>query len=100
MASPRQIHVGGVAIGGGAPVVVQSMTTTKTHDVDATLAQIERLVTAGCEIVRVAVPGLPDADALPTIVRDAARRRPELLEGDTLAEEIYIMLARYLAGSG
>ena len=71
MASTRRIHVGGVPIGGGAPVVVQSMTTTKTHDVDATLAQIERLHAAGCELVRVAVPGLPDADALPTIVRDA-----------------------------
>ncbi len=71
MASQRQIDVGGVPIGGGAPVVVQSMTTTKTHDVDATLAQIERLVAAGCEIVRVAVPGIPDAEALPTIVRDA-----------------------------
>ncbi len=71
MASPRQIHVGGVPIGGGAPVVVQSMTTTKTHDVDATLGQIERLAAAGCEIVRVAVPGLPDAEALRQIVRDA-----------------------------
>ena len=71
MRHSRQISVGGVPIGGGAPVVVQSMTTTKTHDVDATLAQVERLVAAGCEIVRVAVPGIPDADALPTLVRDA-----------------------------
>ncbi len=67
----RQIHVGGVAIGGGAPVVVQSMATTKTHDVDATLAQVTALADAGCEIVRVAVPGIPDADALALIVRDA-----------------------------
>ena len=65
MRHSRQISVGGVPIGGGAPVVVQSMTTTKTHDVDATLAQVERLVAAGCELVRVAVPGIPDADALP-----------------------------------
>src|SRR5690349_12067570 len=72
MASRRQIRVGGVPIGGGAPVVVQSMATTKTHDVDATLAQIAALVDAGCEIVRVAVPGIPDADALPLLVRDAA----------------------------
>jgi (E)-4-hydroxy-3-methylbut-2-enyl-diphosphate synthase len=69
MASKRQIHVGGVPIGGGAPVVVQSMTTTKTHDVEATTAQIAALVSAGCEIVRVAVPKTEDADALGKIVR-------------------------------
>src|SRR5438552_1233139 len=72
MASARQISVGGVPIGAGAPVVVQSMTTTKTHDADATLAQIGRLVEAGCEIVRVAVPGLPDVAALRTIVAGSA----------------------------
>ncbi len=69
MASERQIRVGGVAIGGGAPVVVQSMTLTKTHDVPATTAQIAALADAGCEIVRVAVPKLEDALALPSIVR-------------------------------
>src|SRR5438270_1397045 len=69
MASERQISVGGVAIGGGAPVVVQSMTTTKTHDVPATTAQIAELVSAGCEIVRVAVPKIEDSEALPKIVR-------------------------------
>ena len=68
MASRHQITVGGVAIGGGAPVVVQSMTTTETADVAATLAQIERLHEAGCELARVAVPGRADADALPEIV--------------------------------
>jgi (E)-4-hydroxy-3-methylbut-2-enyl-diphosphate synthase len=68
MASERQITVGGVPIGGGAPVAVQSMTLTETHDVAATLAQIGRLAEAGCEIVRVAVPGRADADALPAIV--------------------------------
>jgi (E)-4-hydroxy-3-methylbut-2-enyl-diphosphate synthase len=68
MASEKQIHVGGVAIGGGAPVVVQSMTTTDTADVAATLVQIGELAEAGCEIVRVAVPGRADADALPAIV--------------------------------
>ncbi len=68
MASERQITVGGVPIGGGAPVVVQSMTTTETADVGATLAQVGRLAEAGCEIVRVAVPGRADADALPAIV--------------------------------
>jgi (E)-4-hydroxy-3-methylbut-2-enyl-diphosphate synthase len=69
MASERQITVGGVTIGGGAPVVVQSMTLTKTHDVEATTAQIAALASAGCEVVRVAVPKLEDADALPRIVR-------------------------------
>ena len=68
MASERQIHVGGVAIGGGAPVVVQSMTLTKTYDVDATMAQIADLASAGCEIVRVAVPKSEDADALTKLV--------------------------------
>src|SRR5436305_11560430 len=69
MASKRQIFVGGVPIGGGAPVVVQSMTTTKTHDVPATTAQIAALASAGCEIVRVAVPKNEDAEALGKIVR-------------------------------
>ena len=71
MASERQIVVGGIPIGGGAPVSVQSMTTTKTHDVAATLEQIGRLREAGADIVRVAVPGIPDADALPAIVAGA-----------------------------
>ena len=68
MASERKIRVGGVAIGGGAPVVVQSMTLTKTYDVDATMAQIAHLASAGCEIVRVAVPKSEDADALRKLV--------------------------------
>ena len=69
MASDRAINVGGVSIGGGAPVVVQSMTLTKTHDVEATTAQIAAMASGGCEIVRVAVPKSEDADALPKIVR-------------------------------
>ncbi len=69
MASERQISVGGVKIGGGAPVVVQSMTLTKTHDLEATTAQIAALASAGCEIVRVAVPKTEDAEALSRIVR-------------------------------
>src|SRR3954465_4127519 len=68
MASEKQITVGGVPIGGGAPVVVQSMTTTETADVEATLAQARGLAEAGCDLVRVAVPGRADADALPAIV--------------------------------
>ena len=55
-------------IGGGAPVVVQSMTLTYTHDVDATIEQIARLASAGCEVVRVAVPKTEDAEALKKIV--------------------------------
>jgi (E)-4-hydroxy-3-methylbut-2-enyl-diphosphate synthase len=69
VASERSVCVGDVRIGGGAPVVVQSMTLTKTHDVPATTAQIAALVSAGCEVVRVAVPKIEDADALPRIVR-------------------------------
>src|ERR671925_1586120 len=69
MASERQIDVGGVAIGGGAPVVVQSMTLTPTRDVEATVGQIAALASAGCELVRCAVPKTEDADALRTIVR-------------------------------
>jgi (E)-4-hydroxy-3-methylbut-2-enyl-diphosphate synthase len=68
MASERQIRVGGVAIGGGAPVVVQSMTLTKTYDVEATMGQIAELASAGCEIVRVAVPKAEDAEALRKLV--------------------------------
>jgi (E)-4-hydroxy-3-methylbut-2-enyl-diphosphate synthase len=63
----RQIRVGKVLVGGDAPVSVQSMTTTKTTDVDATLQQIAELTTAGCDIVRVAVPSQDDAEALPLI---------------------------------
>jgi (E)-4-hydroxy-3-methylbut-2-enyl-diphosphate synthase len=65
----RQIMVGSVPVGGGAPVSVQSMTTTKTADVDATLQQIAELTAAGCQIVRVAVPDTDDADALSAIAR-------------------------------
>src|ERR687892_1842489 len=68
MASERQIRVGNVPIGGGAPVAVQSMTLTNTWDVDATIEQIARLASAGCEIVRVAVPKNEDAEALRKIV--------------------------------
>src|SRR5260370_7522838 len=60
----RQIHVGSLAIGGDAPIVVQSMTTTYTRDVDSTVAQIYRLEEVGCEIVRVAVPEEEDALAI------------------------------------
>jgi len=65
----RQIRVGDVLVGGGAPVSVQSMTTTLTSDVDATLQQIAELTATGCQIVRVAVPTQDDADALAVIAR-------------------------------
>jgi (E)-4-hydroxy-3-methylbut-2-enyl-diphosphate synthase len=67
----RQLHVGKVAIGGGAPVAVQSMTNTDTRDAAATLAQIGRLVEAGCEIVRCAVPDAEAAGALAAICRES-----------------------------
>ncbi|MGW2309546.1 flavodoxin-dependent (E)-4-hydroxy-3-methylbut-2-enyl-diphosphate synthase [Actinomadura luteofluorescens] len=65
----RQIMVGGVPVGGDAPVSVQSMTTTLTADVNATLQQIAELTASGCQIVRVAVPSQDDAEALPAIAR-------------------------------
>ena len=60
----RKIYVGGVPLGGGAPVSIQSMTNTPTHDVDATLAQIRALAAAGCDIVRVAVPDMEAARSI------------------------------------
>lgn len=60
----RQITVGGVKIGGGAPVTIQSMTNTPTHDVEKTLSQIRALAAAGCDIVRVAVPDMAAAEAI------------------------------------
>ena len=65
----RQIKVGKVGVGSDFPISVQSMTTTKTDDVDATLQQIAELTAAGCDIVRVAVPSQDDADALHKITR-------------------------------
>jgi (E)-4-hydroxy-3-methylbut-2-enyl-diphosphate synthase len=65
----RQIQVGSVAVGGDAPVSVQSMTTTRTSDIGATLQQIAELTASGCQIVRVACPTQDDADALAVIAR-------------------------------
>src|SRR4051794_34554036 len=65
----RQIQVGTVAVGGDAPVSVQSMTTTVTADINATLQQIAELTASGCQIVRVAVPSQDDADALAIIAK-------------------------------
>jgi len=68
MPSERQIRVGGVAVGGGAPVAVQTMTKTETADLQATMAQIRRVAEAGADIVRIAVPREKDVEALKTIV--------------------------------
>ncbi|PWJ25806.1 4-hydroxy-3-methylbut-2-en-1-yl diphosphate synthase [Branchiibius hedensis] len=65
----RKIRVGKVEVGGDAPVSVQSMTTTPTTDINATLQQIAELTAAGCDIVRVACPSQDDADALPMIAK-------------------------------
>src|SRR5215218_11302411 len=71
MASKRHVNVGGVQVGGGAPVVVQTMTKTETANLPATLAQIRRVADAGADLVRVAIPREKDADALRTIVRES-----------------------------
>ena len=65
----RQVMVGNVPVGGEAPISVQSMTTTVTADINATLQQIAELTAAGCQIVRVAVPSADDAEALPIIAK-------------------------------
>ncbi|MEV6554828.1 flavodoxin-dependent (E)-4-hydroxy-3-methylbut-2-enyl-diphosphate synthase [Nocardia sp. NPDC051756] len=65
----RQLKVGNVGVGSDHPISVQSMTTTKTHDINATLQQIAELTASGCDIVRVACPRQEDADALATIAR-------------------------------
>ena len=63
----KQIMIGGVPVGGGAPVSIQSMCSTKTHDVEATVEQILRLEEAGCQIIRVAVPDMAAATAIGAI---------------------------------
>ncbi|MBP5299848.1 MAG: flavodoxin-dependent (E)-4-hydroxy-3-methylbut-2-enyl-diphosphate synthase, partial [Victivallales bacterium] len=65
----RQIHLGKLAIGGGAPLVVQSMCNTKTSDASSTLAQIRRLAALGCQVIRVALPAV---SALPGLERICA----------------------------
>ncbi|MFB9660569.1 flavodoxin-dependent (E)-4-hydroxy-3-methylbut-2-enyl-diphosphate synthase [Glycomyces mayteni] len=67
----RQLNVGGVLVGGGAPISVQSMTTTRTSDIGPTLQQIAELTAAGCQIVRVACPTQDDADALKVIAKQS-----------------------------
>lgn len=67
----HQVLVGGVPVGGGAPVPIQSMTSTYTRDINATVGQIRRLAEAGCDIVRVAVPEKSDTAALPAILEQS-----------------------------
>ena len=67
MASKKQILVGGVPMGGGAPLVIQSMCNTKTHDVENTVKQILAMEQAGCQVVRLAIPDMAAAEAIPAI---------------------------------
>src|ERR1700754_5242579 len=71
MASERHVNVGGVQIGGGAPVAVQTMTKTETANLTATLDQIRRVADAGADLVRCAVPREKDVEALRTIVKES-----------------------------
>ena len=71
MASQRHVTVGGVQIGGGAPVAVQTMTKTETANLTATMRQIRTVADAGADVVRVAVPRDKDVEALKTIVKES-----------------------------
>src|SRR3954453_15360097 len=71
MASERSVNVGGVQIGGGAPVVVQTMTKTETANLQATMDQIRRVAEAGADIVGCAAPREKDVEGLKTTVREA-----------------------------
>lgn len=67
----RPVKVGNLTIGGNNEIIIQSMTTTKTHDVEATVAEIKRLEDAGCQIVRVACPDERAANAIPEIKKES-----------------------------
>jgi (E)-4-hydroxy-3-methylbut-2-enyl-diphosphate synthase len=85
----RQLRIGNVGVGSDHPVSVQSMTTTRTHDVNSTLQQIAELTASGCDIVRVACPRQEDADALGTI----ARKSPIPIVADIHFQPKYIFAA-------
>ena len=87
--STRKVRVGSVWVGGDAPITVQTMTTTPTHDVDATLQQIAEVSAAGCDIVRVACPRQEDADALSVI----ASRSPIPVVADIHFQPKYVVAA-------
>jgi len=67
----KEVKVGNLIVGGEHAITVQSMTTTKTHDVKATLKEVERLEEAGCQIIRITVPDQPAADALYEIKKES-----------------------------
>ena len=85
----RQLQVGSVGVGSEHPISVQSMTTTKTHDINATLQQIAQLTASGCDIVRVACPKTVDAEALPII----AKKSPIPVIADIHFQPKYIFAA-------
>jgi (E)-4-hydroxy-3-methylbut-2-enyl-diphosphate synthase len=97
----RRVRIGGTAIGGGAPVAVQSMCATKTRDIDATVAQVEQLKRAGAAIVRIAVDNVKDAEALGKIRRQTdATLSVDLQENYRLAAQVgpYVDKIRYNPG--
>src|SRR6266702_4237456 len=98
----RQIIVGkgkhAIPVGGGAPVSVQSMTTTLTADVNATLQQIAELTASGCQIVRVAVPSQDDADALPAIAKKS--QIPVIADIHFQPKYVFAAIARAAADAG
>jgi len=99
--STRPVRIGSVTIGGGNPIAVQSMTATPTQDVDRTLAQVEDLVAAGADVVRVAVDSKKDADALAEISRrTSANLSVDLQENYRLAEHVapHVAKLRYNPG--
>ena len=85
----RQLQVGSVGVGSEHPISVQSMTTTETHDINATLQQIAQLTASGCDIVRVACPKTVDAEALPII----AKKSPIPVIADIHFQPKYIFAA-------
>ena len=90
----RQIHVGGVPIGGGAPVAIQSMLNTKTTDIPGCLRQIGQLQAAGCQIVRLAVPNLEAARAFP-------EGREDIIRGlNRLSSAVYILMLKCVQQQG
>ena len=85
----RRVRLGAIAVGGGAPITVQTMTTTPTHDIDATSQQIAECVAAGCDIIRVACPRQEDADALAVL----AAKCPVPLIADIHFQPRYVFTA-------
>jgi (E)-4-hydroxy-3-methylbut-2-enyl-diphosphate synthase len=87
----REVKVGGVAIGGGNPVRIQSMTTSNTRDVEQTIEQVMRLADAGCEIVRMTVQGIKEAQSCEHIKSGLLQRGYTI---PSLRISIFILLQR------